>query len=80
MKTIRVSEKYCPWINADLKKMIRSRDELKKKALKTGSPLLLASYKHLRNKVNRLNIDLKRKYFTEKSKTLMAIRKKRGKP
>ena len=53
MKTIRVSEKYCPWITTDLKKMIRSRDKLKKKAIKTGSPLLLASYKHLRNKVNR---------------------------
>ena len=46
--------------------MIRSRDKLKKKAIKTGSPLLLASYKHLRNKVNRLNIDLKRRNFTEK--------------
>ena len=46
--------------------MIRGRDKVKKKAIKTGSPLLLASYKHLRNKVNRLNIDLKRKHFTGK--------------
>ena len=46
--------------------MISSRDKLQKKAIKTGSPLLLASYEHLRNKVNRLNIDLKRKHFTEK--------------
>ena len=65
MKTIRVSEKYCPWVNADLKRVIRSRDKLKKKAIKTWSPLLLSSYKHLRNQVNRFNIDLKRKYFTE---------------
>ena len=66
MKTFRVSEKYCLWIITDLKKMIRSRDKLKKKAIKIGSPLLLASCKHLRNNVNRLNIDLKRKHFTEK--------------
>ena len=65
VKTIRVSEKYCPWINADLKRMIRSRDKLKKKAIETGSPLLLSSYKHLRNQVNRFNNDLKRKYFTD---------------
>ena len=64
MKTISASEKYCPWVN-DLKRMIRSRDKLKKKAIKTGSPFLLSSYKHLRNQVNRFNIDLKRKYFTE---------------
>ena len=65
MKTIRVSEKYCPWVNADLKRMIRSRDKLKKIAIKTGSPLLLSSYKHLRNQVNRFNNDLKRKYFRD---------------
>ena len=39
MKTIRVSEKYCPWVNADLKWMIRSRDKIKKKAIKTVSSL-----------------------------------------
>ena len=66
MKTIRVSEKYYPWINNDFKALIRSRDKLKKAAVKSGSPLLLASYRHVRNKVNRLNIDLKRQYFTTK--------------
>ena len=65
MKNIRVSEKYCPWVNTDRKKMIRNRDKLKKKAIKTGSPLLLVSYNQPRNKVNRLNIDLKWKHFTE---------------
>ena len=65
MKKIRVSEKYCPWFNADLKRMIRGRDKLKKKAIKTGSPLLLSSYKHLRNQVNRFNNDLKPRYFTD---------------
>ena len=66
LKSIRVSEKYCPFIKSDLKAMIRSRDKLKKAAVKSGSPLLLASYRHVRNKVNRLNIDLKREYITTK--------------
>ena len=69
MKTIRVSEKYCPWVNADHKRMIRSRDKLKKKAIRTGSPLLLSSYKHMRNQVIRMNIILKQKYFTERIKS-----------
>ena len=46
--------------------MIRSRDKLKRAAVKSGSPFLLASYRHVRNKVNRLNIVLKRGYFTTK--------------
>ena len=66
MKTIRVSEKFCPWINNDLEGMIRSREKLKKAAVKSGFPLLWASYRHVRNKVNRLNIDLKWQRFTAK--------------
>ena len=31
MKTIRASEKYCPWVNANLTRMIRSRDNSRKK-------------------------------------------------
>ena len=34
---IRVSEKYCPWINADLKKLIRTRDRRKRSAVKQKS-------------------------------------------
>ena len=30
IKTLRVSERYCPWVNKDLKELIRSRDKLKK--------------------------------------------------
>ena len=32
IRQMRVSEKYCPWINEDLKKLMRSRDKLKKAA------------------------------------------------
>ena len=69
LRSIRISEKYCPWINSDLKAMIRSRCKIKKAAVKSGSPLLLASYRHVRNKVNRLNINLKREYFTTKNQS-----------
>ena len=36
IKSIRVSEKYCPWINNDLKKLIRERDKLKRQQLKAS--------------------------------------------
>ena len=35
LKSLRISEKYCPWINKDLKGLIRERDKLKKKQLNT---------------------------------------------
>ena len=31
---MRVSEKYCPWINNDLRDLMRTRDKLKKSAVK----------------------------------------------
>ena len=31
---MRVSEKYCPWINQDLKALMRNRDRMKMVALK----------------------------------------------
>ena len=35
IKSMRVSGKYCPWINKVLKGLIRERDELKKQQLNT---------------------------------------------
>ena len=66
LKSIQVSEKYCPWINKDLRSLMKCRDKLKKAAIKGHSQLLMSSYRHVRNKVNKLNIDLKRQYFSEK--------------
>ena len=60
---MRVSDKYCPWVNADLRALIKSRDKLKLAASKNKSTLLMSSYRHLRNKVNSLNTKLKRQYF-----------------
>ena len=57
---MRVSEKYCPWIDRDLRDLMRTRDKLKKSAVKSKSAPLLDSYRHVRNKVNALNTQQKK--------------------
>ena len=49
IKSLRVSERYCPWVNEDLKKLIRIRDKFRRAAVKSNSLLLI----------------LKRQYFSE---------------
>ena len=66
LRQIRVSEKYCPWINADLKRLIRTRDRLKRFAVKHKSQVMSSSYKQCRNQMNTLNVTLKRQYFSDK--------------
>ena len=66
IKSMLASEKYCPWINKDLRGLIRERYKLKKEAFKHNSTPLTESYRKIRNKVNRMNINLKRQYFSEK--------------
>ena len=63
---MRVSEKYCPWIDKDLKGLMMTRDRLKKAALKSKSPILMDSYRQARNRVNSLNVQLKKQYFSAK--------------
>ena len=46
--------------------MCASRDKLRKQAIKSKSDVLFDAYKQMRNKVNKVNIDLKRDYFTNK--------------
>ena len=64
MTMMRVSEKYCPWIDKDLKKLMQIRDKLKKAAAKRKSQLLMDTYRQVRNKVNVLTIQLKKQYYT----------------
>ena len=66
MRQRRVSDRYCPWITSELKANIRSRDKLKKSAVKHGSALLMQAYRHTRNRVNSLNTKLKKAYFSQK--------------
>ena len=55
---MRVSETYCPWINQDLKKLMRNRDRMKMVAKKRKSSIMMESYRQLRNKVNTMNTQL----------------------
>ena len=66
LKEMRVSEKYCPWIDKDPKGLMRARDRLKTTALKRKSPILIDAYRQARNRVNSLNIELKKQYFSKK--------------
>ena len=85
IRQMRVSKKYCPWINEDLKKLMRSRDKLKKAANKTKSEILMNSYKHVRNQVNSLNVQFSNKIISQEGnmketwRTLNQILNKRSK-
>ena len=63
VQKMRVSDKYCPWVNADLRAFIKSRDKLKLAACKNKPTLLMGSYRNLRKKVSSINTKLKRQYF-----------------
>ena len=56
---IHVSEIYCPWINSDIKNLIRTRDRLKRSAVKHKSQHLMNSYKQYKNQAIALNKALK---------------------
>ena len=66
LNEIRVSERYCPWISTDVKRLMRARDRLKTAVLKRNSKILMDAYKQARNRVNSLNIQLKRRYSSAK--------------
>ena len=63
---MRVSEKYCPWIDRDLRDLMQTRDKLRKAASKRKSQFLMDSYRLVRNKVNYRNIQFKKQYFSDK--------------
>ena len=62
----RVSEKYSPWLTKEFKLICRSRDRLKKLAVSHKFHILMQAYKQMRNRVNKLNLNLKREFFTNK--------------
>ena len=63
---MRVLENYCPWIDKDLWDLMHTRDKLNKSAVKSKSPILMDSYRKIRNKVNALNVLLKKKHYTNR--------------
>ena len=62
----RVSEKFSRWLTKDWKQLFATKDRLKKQAVRSISKISMESYRQTRNKVNKLNIDLKREFFANK--------------
>ena len=54
----RVSDKYTPWLNSDFFTLTKMR--------KSKSKILMDSYRQIRNQANKLNVQLKREYFSNK--------------
>ena len=52
--------------NQRLQTYVYIKDKLRKQAIKSKSEVLCDANKQMRNKVNKVNIDLKRDYFTNK--------------
>ena len=63
---LKVPDKYSPWLTKEFKALARTRDKLKNIAMKKNSSILMASYRHMRNRVNNLNKNLKQEYFSKK--------------
>ena len=67
IREMRVSDKNSPWVNSELKYLMKSSDKLKKVAVKHKSQAMMSCYKKARNAVNNLNVSLKKQYFTNKT-------------
>ena len=63
---LKVSDKYSPWLTKEFKAIARTKDKLKNMAIKNNSSILMASYRHVRNRVNNLNKNLKQEYCSKK--------------
>ena len=49
--------------------MSATRNRIRKLVVKSKSQILMQAYRHIRNKVNKLNLDLKREFSTKKIST-----------
>ena len=58
---LKIKGNRIPYINSDVKEMIRQRDYLRAKANKMGSNILRTAHCHLRNKVNYTLKQLRKK-------------------
>ena len=61
----RVRKQNSPWITNDIIQLMHKRDNVKKKAIASGSSQQWATYKYLRNKVNYAIKESKRSYLTQ---------------
>ena len=69
LKKKRVREKKSPWLNNDVIKLMRERDKLKKKAVKSGNNTDWSHYRVVKNKVNSEIKRSKQSYVCNNIKT-----------
>ena len=61
--TVRTNDK--PWFNSEIRREIRKRERLRKRAKKLGSETALLNYKRQRNRVNNMKKHARESYFME---------------
>ena len=66
MINFKIKGKNMPYITSDLKQMIRQRDYLKAKAVKTGSKILHQAFRQIRGKEYCTLNKLRTEYYTKK--------------
>ena len=66
MKMMRAKERYYPWVNLEIVKLIYERNHIKKRAVKTKSEHLWQKLKKLRNKITLLIRKRRKEYYEEK--------------
>ena len=70
---IRIRGNNLPYITAEMRKLIRTRDYLKKKANKTGSKYLHQAFQQIRSKVKYGIRKLRSEYYRNKMRKTEAI-------
>ena len=62
----RIQKQTHPWLNGEVLRLMRARDQVHKKAVKSGLTCDWKEYKHLRNRVTSANRKARRNYFSNK--------------
>ncbi len=65
IKQMRVKDRNNPWVSSDIIKMMYERDNVHKKAVKTGDPLLFDQYKVLRNNISTSLDKAKKQHYED---------------
>ena len=65
-RTKRMRKTYSPWLNESIHKLIKQRDNAKKKAIAQKKETLWKEYRQLRNKVTSVIRKAKKQYYTDK--------------
>lgn len=62
-KNIKIKKNPCPWIDAQIKSIMKDRDKLYSRYVKTKDPIVWENYRRLRNQVKRILRDSRNRHF-----------------